>query len=471
MCAELTSEQSVENIWPNKIEYSICIPNKAVAFGSFVQVDFKLIPLLKGLAIGNVSTQLKEEHEFVVDPEWGVNAMSNGITKHDRVIVSDLYKINPEADEQILDEAAEGFQFSRYLELPKTLNQCLQDCNAKGIKVRHKVKFNVQLHNPDGHISELRANLPVSLYISPSLPINENNDLVDQTPQASRAAIANDLLNAAPPVYGRHTFDVLYSDVDGYRTPGTATPGMAFSTPGTPYLHSHHASSENLTSLAAVANGNYVSPVALENRLQDLSFDGSSGANGSNVQGLVPGISRHRSSSASHPRTDDYFNAHEPPSSNTTPQGIPQENGICSGEQSGTPSQPGSNIMSRRVSEEEDGIHSGARTPFPQYDHREDLDLAKIPSYTTAVKTPAPRPHRSSSALPTYDTVVREPSPPALAEPPAAHFRSSPRIPGSLSSSPSDLGLSGVRGSVPHRSVNTLQDEERRLRLLQQRAR
>lgn len=214
----------MENIWPNKIEYSISIPNKAVAFGSFVQVDFKLVPLLKGLVIGNVTTQVKEEQELVVDPEWGVSAMSNGITKHDRVIVSDMYKINPESDMQILDEAAEGFQFSRYLELPKSLNQCLQDCNAKGIKVRHKVKFNVQLHNPDGHISELRANLPVTFYISPSLPINENNDLVDQTPQARRAAVANDLANAAPPVYGKHTLDALYSDMDGYKTPEPPCP-------------------------------------------------------------------------------------------------------------------------------------------------------------------------------------------------------------------------------------------------------
>lgn len=394
--------------------------------------------------------------------------MSNGVTKHDRVIVSDMYKINPENDEQILDEAAEGFQFSRYLELPKSLNQCLQDCNAKGIKVRHKVKFNVQLHNPDGHISELRANLPVSFYISPSLPINENNDLIDQTPQARRAAIANDLANAAPPVYGKHTLDLLYSDMDGYRTPG-----MAMSTPGTPYLHSRHASSDNLASLAAITNGNYVSPVALENRLQDLRVGGSSSRReDESDRNLAPGGPlRSRSNSGTQPLSDDYFNSHNQFNSTQGTRLSPYEHGSYSGYQSGSPSQPGSNIMSRRTSEEEDGHQSGARTPFPQYDHMEDLDLAKIPSYSTAVKTPAPRTNRSSSTLPTYDNVVREPTPPALAEPPTAHIRSSPRIPGSLSSSPSDLGIHGSRNAVPHRNVNTIQDEERRLRLLQQRAR
>lgn len=370
---------------------------------------------------------------------------------------------------QILDEAAEGFQFSRYLELPKSLNQCLQDCNAKGIKVRHKVKFNVQLHNPDGHISELRANLPVTFYISPSLPINENNDLVDQTPQARRAAVANDLANAAPPVYGKHTLDALYSDMDGYKTPGTA-----LSTPGTPYLHSRHASSDNLASLAAITNGNYVSPAALENRLQDLRGGSSSLPRDeeSDRNLIAAGRLRSRSNSASQRPPQDYFDSNSLSSSlNQTRLSPYEQQGSYSGVQSGSPSQPGSNIMSRRTSEEEDGHQSGARTPFPQYDHMEDLDLAKIPSYSTAVKTPAPRTHRSSSALPTYDTVVREPTPPALAEPPTAHLRSSARVPGSLSSSPSDLGLPSSRNAVPHRIVNTIQDEERRLRLLQQRAR
>ena len=195
---------------------------------------------------------------MIVHPEWNVSALDGGRTRQDRVIAHDLYTIDSEKDEQtlekddeqtlekddeqtlekddeqtlekdeqtlekdeqtlekdeqtlekdeqtlekderILDQAAESYEFSRYLELPKTLSKCVQDCNVKGIKVRHKVKFNIQLHNPDGHISELRANLPVTLYISPSLPIDENNDLVDQPPQASRATIANDIANSTHP--------------------------------------------------------------------------------------------------------------------------------------------------------------------------------------------------------------------------------------------------------------------------------
>lgn len=61
------------------------------------------------------------------------------------------------ADEslEIIDEAAEGYQFTRYLDMPQTLTRCLQDTDTKGIKIRHKMKFRIQLHNPDGHISEV----------------------------------------------------------------------------------------------------------------------------------------------------------------------------------------------------------------------------------------------------------------------------------------------------------------------------
>lgn len=425
---ELAHAMSVENIWPNKIEYSISIPSKAIIFGSFLRVDFKLIPLLKGLVIGQISTQVREEQEFIVDPEWGISALGGGQTKHDRVIATDLYTIDAEKDEQIIDEAAEGFQFSRFVELPKSLHQCLQDCNVKGIKVRHKVKFNVQLHNPDGHISELRANLPVAFYISPNLPINENNDVVDQSPQASRAAVENDMNNCAPPLYGEHMLDKLYSEVD---PSGYLTPTVGLSTPGTPYLHSRQPSSENLRSLDAIAsshgasgintpNGESVNPAALHHRLQNLDFSSA-------------GPSRSPQNHNPEESTDGYFS--------------PQDAAADASHDS-------SGMMSRRESEEDDTIHSGARTPFPQYAHTEDL--ARVPSYSTAVKAPAP--HSSTAGLPTYGAATTEESAAlSLPEPPSVHLRDAR---GGLGRSPPQ-----------NRNLSHLQDGDRRLRLMQMRGR
>lgn len=400
---ELSHAMSVENVWPNKIEYSISTPSKAIIFGSFLQVDFKLIPLLKGLVIGNVCTALKEEQEFQVDPEWGVPALNGGQTKEERIIVFDNYQLDTEKDMQIIEEAAEGFQFSRYLELPKSLTKCIQDCNVQGIKIRHKIKFNVQLHNPDGHVSELRANLPISLYISENLPINENNDVIDQTPQASRAAIENDMLNSAPPLYGEHQLDQLYSDVDpsGYRTPGAALSG-----PGTPYSHSRNISSENLTSLDGVANApGHVSASALQNRLQDLRLSERNTPPGAlrdeRDQPASGSLSRRPSDGLAN---GDYF-GHSP------------NGGSGSGGSSTHESAP----VSRRGSQE-DRLHaSGTATPFFHFDHYEDL--AKVPSYSTAIKTPVPRSPGSGIDLPTYGATVAEARPTIPVPPPSAHVR------------------------------------------------
>ena len=274
----------MENIWPNKIEYTIGTPSKAVVFGTSIQVNFRLVSLLKGLRIGLCSTEVLETHEFTIEQDGTTPERKR---KETRSIAVDQYTADEEADSDILDEQAEGYQFSRYLELPKTLKSCIQDAEIHGIKIRHKLKFNIALHNPDGHISELRATLPISLYISPFIAINENNDLVDQTPVASRQALENDLTNSAPPLYGQHQFDQYFSEMDhaGYRTPG------AFSAPGTPFGSlSRNISTENLSSLIGQGrressvepspanihqvNGD-VSPAALQHRLQNVRVSGS----------------------------------------------------------------------------------------------------------------------------------------------------------------------------------------------------
>jgi hypothetical protein len=145
--------QSVENIWPNKIEYSISTPSKAVIFGTSVRIDFRLIPLLKGLKIGLITSQLIETHDLTLNPEEPGTVYNT--YQSTRIIVSDDYELDEENQLEIIDESAEGYQFHRYLDLPKTLSRCLQDTDTRGIKIRHKLKFRVQLHNPDGHTSEV----------------------------------------------------------------------------------------------------------------------------------------------------------------------------------------------------------------------------------------------------------------------------------------------------------------------------
>jgi hypothetical protein len=142
----------VDNIWPNKIEYSISTPTKAIVFGTAIHVDFKLIPLLKGLRIGQITSQLIESHDLTLNPE-DPDSIRNTY-KNTRTILTDEHELD-EDNIEIIDESAEGYQCTRVLDMPQTLTRCLQDTDTKGIKVRHKLKFRIQLHNPDGHISEV----------------------------------------------------------------------------------------------------------------------------------------------------------------------------------------------------------------------------------------------------------------------------------------------------------------------------
>lgn len=428
-----------------------------------------------------------ETQEFSLDPE-AVSTLLNH-HKFTRVVANDEYTV-PE-DPEVLDEEAEGYNFSRHIELPKSLTKCMQDAETRGIKIRHKLKFNILLHNPDDHTSELRATLPISLYISPSLAINENNELVDQSPVAARRAIENDLTHQAPPLYEDHALDRMYSDVDfsGYRTPGH------FSTPGTPFgTHSRNISSENLPSLEAIAAGELgaaangmrsgdVSAAALRHRLQNLRSGPTPLANETSPNRHDNRLDSSRRASAG----------------NVGPNGDCFSSGNCSrGSHSRSPNRsrsvtPGRDRsptgsaanLSRRTSDEDSHLPTGAETPEPQY--LEVECLSRVPSYSTAVRTSA-RTTYSGPDLPTYGAATsRNPSlssspnagPSNVEPPPTAHVRGLIAGAGALSRAASTFsardihfpGRAGPSGSIRMRTVGEIQDEERRLRLMQARER
>lgn len=152
---ELSHSMTVENIWPNKIEYSLAIPQKAIIFGTMIYVDVKFTSLLKGLRIGTIRCQLVEVQEFSIPglPPYGTNRSH----KNSRDIGNWAFELNDEEHyHDVLNESGQdGYSLKQTLPLPKCLRKCLQDVDTLGIKVRHKVKFLIALHNPDGHISEV----------------------------------------------------------------------------------------------------------------------------------------------------------------------------------------------------------------------------------------------------------------------------------------------------------------------------
>ncbi|KAJ5959554.1 Immunoglobulin E-set [Penicillium vulpinum] len=441
---ELSHAMSVDNIWPNKIEYSISTPTKAIVFGTAIHVDFKLIPLLKGLRIGQITSQLIESHDLTLNPE-DPDSIRNTY-KITRTILTDEYELD-EDNIEIIDETAEGYQCTRILDMPQTLTRCLQDTDTKGIKVRHKLKFRIQLHNPDGHISELRATLPVSIFISPHLAIDDNNNLLSHTPQSARMAV-DDFAHQAPPLYGEHTFDQLYSELDpsGYRTPG---PGSGPGTPFTPL--SRNISSDNLASMNALTNTD-ISASALHHRLTNLNASSFHNPNHPITPGTVT------------PSEAALHGSHSPIP--IEGHNIHRQLGV-SGDYFGPSSYPhnqASPELSRRPSDEveHDTLPSGMATPFhPHYAEVETL--SRVPSYSTAVRC-AVRPH--DSGLPDYNAVIASslPTLPVPQSPQQAYIRSG-RASGTAT--PLEVDRPGYFSSHGTHA----DDEDRRLRIAQARAR
>lgn len=262
--------------------------------------------------------------------------------------------------------------------------------------------------------------------------------LVDQTPMSTQTV---DVIQHAPPLYGEHVLDQLYADVDhtGIMTPAPQS-GMSTPFPGMSRAGSH----ENLSSLnqAAQASNGAVQAAILSSRLQNLT----NGSRNSSFRRL------HNNSGSNTPGEPDYF-----------------DHPNHSGNHSGHHSNPHSNPLSRRTSV--DGEHHSSQTPSGQQtpDNVDYSSLTKVPSYGTAIATPA-RGMSYTEAVPNY-----------------AMATSAPPSPERRFSNPTTPGVEGVEpnrrshhpfatfGFTPMQSPpavhNTDTDERRRLHILQSRGR
>ena len=119
-------------------------------FGTNINVEFILVPLLKGLKIGRISTILVETQDMIVE----CIAQPKREYSKTRTVAVDQWELGENAETEELN-GREGYSFIRSLSLPKNLRGCVQTVEAKGIKVKHRLKFIIQLLNPDGHVSEV----------------------------------------------------------------------------------------------------------------------------------------------------------------------------------------------------------------------------------------------------------------------------------------------------------------------------
>lgn len=241
---DMAHSRTNADVWANKISYSISIPTDAFVFGTSITADVELSPIKKGLRLGNIDLrlsehvtkrlQLRETPDARLDrsktEEYEVANTEMEFPEHSRVVF----------DDETIDDPVMGdemYRFKATLPLPKSLNACRQDVDSHQISVTHKFKLMVNLHNPEGHVSQLVCRLPVKIFISPNLPLNEENEVCRPLQDVSDEAInSNETAVTAPPQYGLHQLDELFGDIDlaGYMSrvrSHSESPGLGTQTP------------------------------------------------------------------------------------------------------------------------------------------------------------------------------------------------------------------------------------------------
>lgn len=178
---ELSETVAAENSWPNKVDYTLSCPAKSIAIGSATPIYIVIVPLLKGLKLGHIKISLLENSQYL--------GKFGGVVDQDRVVskmkikdpighVALLKQKNAEGAPDALEpiDFQDRWEIDTVLNVPPSLSKCTQDCDIfNNIKVRHKLKFSISLINPDGHVSELRATLPIQLFISPFVTVGVKN--------------------------------------------------------------------------------------------------------------------------------------------------------------------------------------------------------------------------------------------------------------------------------------------------------
>jgi hypothetical protein len=386
------------------VAYKITVPQKNYIIGTSITADFVLVPLRKGVEITTIKMEVVEH--MVLTSEY----TGRTITHSKDHIVATTEGPMPQNSAHVVPEDAEdgdqlfdeSHRFSMTLDLPKSLKLCRQSVDTEHMKVVHKLRLYVNLHNPEGHTSQvgndgINASCTISdiwqllvknhlhLFISPNLPPNEDQSVLIDHNIISHHAMRDEANQTAPPTYGLHQLDELYSGID---TSGFITPGGANSGINTPfYSQSRSGSNEDIPStLDAVAHedGPGASASALHTRLSNLSMT----QNSRQTRFISPNAAdrnrSYHSSGGSTPHTEDH----------------------------GSNSQPNSYRSAQSYFDQASANAAGAANDAatPEYDMEA---LARIPSYNTAVRTPARAP--ISENLPTYEVATSRPASPTAA--------------------------------------------------------
>jgi hypothetical protein len=158
LTSEFLEPVSIANQWTNKLDYEITLPTKIYTHGDQIPISIRITPLTESLRVRHLTCTLKE---YMICRAG--NGYFNGRPRaHGRVLYTSR------DDKFGVTNANQGGHFIEWTKTqviplshsPQDL-QC--DVQNESVRIRHKIKFVLSLINADGHVSELRAALPITI--------------------------------------------------------------------------------------------------------------------------------------------------------------------------------------------------------------------------------------------------------------------------------------------------------------------
>jgi hypothetical protein len=155
----LTWLQAVYGIWPEKLKYHFEPASKNWIFGTQIQTDIELTPLLAKLGIERIKFTLKEIRKIKTEPGPEYSATLHkwvGMWKEEQDVFTDTMELPSACEDTDLDTQLPMFKFKATWKLPKSLAVCRQTVeDGDWIQIKHAAHYDILLRNPDGHLSEV----------------------------------------------------------------------------------------------------------------------------------------------------------------------------------------------------------------------------------------------------------------------------------------------------------------------------
>ncbi|KAI8992469.1 hypothetical protein BDB01DRAFT_717375 [Pilobolus umbonatus] len=175
---ELGESLAIANVWANKLNYNISVPAKVFTANTIIPIHFNLNPIAPNINIKSINCFLREYTTFTYE----------GTSKTENKLITFNYN-RKAGNNQISNHCVK----TEHLKVPKHIRY---DMNDDLLKVRHKIKFTVILENKDGHVSELRAAMPV--IIVSSINYDDENTLPRYEANIGRCCVNMSSYNNPP---------------------------------------------------------------------------------------------------------------------------------------------------------------------------------------------------------------------------------------------------------------------------------